>query len=267
MEQRDGRPAIDPGSAKRLAAFPGGLEGALRSRCYWSGQPRPMFTKMSVISQVTGLDNTHLLPPYFPVFRGEDYLFGAMSEYIYPHSAVLEYDWSVPHMPLEEREGDPNPAPSSGKGMLNINKYITDRANYDRGLSPENRLISLAAMITELGEGDDRSMMSIYRKEVAEAQGKELAKLRNMLQDGTIRSPIWNDWLQQSANQISSSISDVAQISDIRALPNEISEEEAIQEFRKYAINFANSISAWTACRRASQEIIQDRFVTGNGIP
>jgi hypothetical protein len=80
---------LDPDSTQRVLASPGGLEGALNNRYYWLGHSRPGFNKLAVISQMTGLDNSALLPPYFPVFRGEDALFGAMVEHIHPQSAVL----------------------------------------------------------------------------------------------------------------------------------------------------------------------------------
>lgn len=103
--------SVDPAFTQRLLSSPGGLEGALTNRHYWMGQPKPLFSKMAMISQVTCLDNSKLLPPYFPVFRGEDYLFGGMVEYLHPESAVLEYDWCVPHFPIEPRIGNANNIP------------------------------------------------------------------------------------------------------------------------------------------------------------
>jgi hypothetical protein len=58
---------------------------------------------MAVMSQATGLDNSHLLPPYFPVFRGEDYLFASLVVCLHPDAAVLDFNWSIPHLPLEQR--------------------------------------------------------------------------------------------------------------------------------------------------------------------
>ncbi|QFU74481.1 hypothetical protein EY643_01755 [Halioglobus maricola] len=243
---------LDPVSTKRLQNYAGGTEGAHASRHYWMGQPRPLFTKMSVISQMTGLDNTQLLPPYFPVHRGEDYLFGAMTEYLHPGAAVLDYDWSVPHLPLEARTGNTAPPALSGKGKVNINKYITDRTHYESGISAETRLATLAALADELASTDDRSLLTLYRKEVAEGQGSELARLAGILQDGTIRDPAWQDWLQQSANNIATAMQTPASLADFS---ENISTDQLLNRLREYCAGFALALHGWQAIREAAAEI------------
>lgn len=240
---------LDPASCQRLEQYPGGLEGALTNRHYWMGQPRPMFSKMSVISQVTGLDNSQLLPPYFPVFRGEDYLFGAMTEYLHPQAAVLEYDWCVPHFPLDERRGNPAPDPADGKGMINLNKYITDRTSYRDGISPEARLHSLTAMIRELSMSSDRALTALFRAEVAENQANELTRLKNYLQDGRIRTPAWQDWLQRSVSGINQSMQQPATPADIKSLPSSMTAQSVLNHFHEYAGKFATALNGWSEIR------------------
>ncbi|AQA17029.1 hypothetical protein BST95_01180 [Halioglobus japonicus] len=239
---------LDPASTKRLQQFNGGIAGALASRHYWLGQPQPLFTKLSVISQMTGLDNSQLLPPYFPAHRGEDYLFGAMTEYLHPHAAVLDYAWAVPHLPLEPRPGNPEPAPITGKGKASVNKYITDRTRYEPGVSAQTRLASLATMAAELGEADDRSLTTIYRKEVAENQGAELSRLSRHLQDGTIREPSWQDWLQRSANSVATQMQQPAALGDFKDLA--IAPEQLLPRFKGYCSSFAQALNAWSDIRQ-----------------
>ncbi len=246
---------LNPSSSKRLLEFPGGVSGALQSRCYWLGQSRPLFSKLAVISQVSGLDNTHLLPPYFPVFRGEDYLFGAMTEFMHPNAAVLEYDWSVPHLPLDERKGDPDPAPATGRGKININKYVTDRTTYDEGISPQVRLASLAALARRLSETSDRGLLVEFRREVAEAQSNEFARLNGFLQDGSIRPPGWQDWLEQSARQVGEAMQVPAAPGDVASIPDGLGESEILARFRNYLAGFAASLENWQAIRNAAATI------------
>jgi hypothetical protein len=80
-------------SIERALAAPGGLSGAMENRHYWLGRNRPNISNMAVMSQATGLDNSRLLPPYFPVFRGEDYLFASLLVCLHPNAAVLDYNW------------------------------------------------------------------------------------------------------------------------------------------------------------------------------
>jgi len=240
-------------SLQRLMSFPGGLQGALTGRNYWMGHPRPCFTKMAVMSQVTGLDNSQLLPPYFPVFRGEDYLFGSMTEYLYPNSAVLHYDFCVPHIPVDDRTNNAEPEPSDGKGRLRIGKYVTDHTDYQAGISPEARLTALAAMAKRLSETDDRGLQSLYRKEVAELQGLDQVQLDGLLRDGTIRSPEWQDWLQQSASNVNQSMQQTAKVTDMPNLPEGASAEYLLEEFRGLASCFAESLQQWRAIRQVAK--------------
>lgn len=249
---------LNPSSSKRLLEFPGGVEGALQSRCYWLGQPRPLFSKLAVISQVSGLDNTRLLPPYFPVFRGEDYLFGAMTEYLHPNAAVLEYDWSVPHLPLDERKGDPDPAPATGKGRININRYVTDRTVYDADISPEARLTSLAALGRTLSETSDRGLLVTYRREVAQGQSDEFSRLNAFLQDGSIRPPGWQDWLEQSARLLGEAMQTPAALTDVPGIPDELSGDEILSRTRTLLGGFAASLESWQLIRRAAGKVAEE---------
>lgn len=249
---------LDPSSSKRLTEFSGGIEGALVSRNYWLGQPRPTFTKMSVISQVSGLDNTQLLPPYFPVFRGEDYLFGAMTEFMHPHAAVLEYDWNVPHLPMEPRRGVASPPPMTGKGKININKYVTDRTDYQTGISAQKRLQSLALLVANLAEMTDRALTSVFRKEVAHWQVADLARLGMYLQDGSIRAPLWQDWLQQSANNIAQAMQAPANVADFPGLPDSMPADDALAMLRQLCAGYASALSTWEELRNVAQKTEQE---------
>jgi hypothetical protein len=258
---------LDANSTRRLAQHPGGLEGALENRHYWMGQPRPMFAKMGVMSQTTGLDNSRLLPPYFPVFRGEDYLFGAMMEYTHPQSAVLEYAWSVPHFPMEKRTGNKSPAPLDAKGKINPSKYVTDRTRYEPGVESATRLENLAVIARELSQMTDRGLLTLFRSEVAEAQGAELVRLSSYLQDGSIRPPVWQDWLQQSINNINSSMQTAAQLSDIQSLPETNSATSALEEFRCLAGNFSSALSAWPGIRAVAATATTSMLGAGEFTP
>jgi hypothetical protein len=250
-------------TARRLSNFSGGIQGALASRCYWLGHPRPCFSKVAVMSQITGLDNSQLLPPYFPVFRGEDSLFGAMTEYLHPNSTVLSYSWSVPHLPIEQRAGDPDPEPMSGKGMFTPGKFITDHTSYQPGVSEHTRLSSLASLLQHLAETDDRGLLSMFRKEVAELQGLDLHKLDTLLQNGAIRPPEWQSWLEQSASNVNQSMQQLAEITDIQGLPEGASAESLLEESRDYAAGFSGALSAWVAIRDAARKATGQITKTG----
>ena len=258
---------IEPASTQRLLASPGGLDSALLNRHYWMGQPRPQFTKMAVISQVTGLDNSHLLPPYFPVFRGEDYLFGAMVEYLHPQAAVLEYDWSVPHFPVDDRQGSTDNKPATGKGNINFSKYVTDRTVYETGISPATRLRNLAALTKALSETSNQDLLTIYRTEVAEAQGEQLENLSAYMKNGAPRPEVWQTYLQQSVENISQAMQTVANLKDIPGIPDSYEEQGILEEFRAHSSELAASLTAWPAIREAAAAITRQLLESGDLTP
>lgn len=242
-------------TAKRLTEFGGGIEGALTSRSYWVGHPRPCFTKMAGMSQVTGLDNSQLLPPYFPLYRGEHYLFGAMAEHLHPQGAVLNYDWCVPHLPVEERKSPAEPEPKSGKGLFSPGKYVTDRTVYQRGITPETRLQGLANLALQLSQTDDRGLSTRFRQEVAEMQGLEQFKLSSILGDGNIRAPAWQSWLETSARNVQGAMRELAQPDDLPNLPGELDNAALLERFRRHAAAFGDALAGWTRIRAAAKTL------------
>jgi len=258
---------VDPASSQRMLAAPGGLEGALTNRHYWMGQPRPQFTKMAVISQVTGLDNSQLLPPYFPVFRGEDYLFGAMVEYLHPQSTVLEYDWCVPHFPMDERRGDAEKDPSTGKGGINPSKYITDHTLYETGVSAETRIAGLSQLVKELSETSDRGLLTRHRIEVAESQGKQIKRLSAKLAEASPKPQAWQDHLQQSLANVSTAMNTTASLEDIPGIPDSYDAQAILDEFRTYTGEFAGVLADWPAIRDAAKPIATELISSGAMAP
>ncbi|TGD72474.1 hypothetical protein E4634_13145 [Mangrovimicrobium sediminis] len=239
-------------SARRMAAYPGGIQGALASRSYWLGYPHPGFTKMAVMSQVTGLDNSRLLPPYFPAFRGEDYLFGAMTEYLHPESAVLTYPWCVPHLPLDARPANPDPAPRDGRPEVNFGKCVTDRTVYRAGISPEARLHSLAALVGECAETVDVDLAIMFRREAAELQADDMLLYQRLLQDGMLRPPQWQEWLQDSLQSVQAASQQAAAPGALRNLPQPIDDTEALARFREFASGMAAALAHWPGIRAAA---------------
>ena len=246
---------LDSTSAQRALSGPGGLEAALTHRHYWLGRAKPGFSKLAVMSQITGLDNSALLPPYFPVFRGEDYLFGAMVEYLHPQSVVMEFDWSVPHFPIEPRTGNPAEPTKSGKGALNWPKCITDKTNYDTQVSAGARLESLTALIRQTAETSDKGLITRYRSEIAENQAGQAGRLNALLETDASRPEPWNAWLRKSAENLNQALNSVAKLQDYTGVDPTTPDEEALNHFRQYANGFADSLAAWPAIRQAAAEL------------
>lgn len=83
---------------RRFLDEPGQVEAALAHRPCWLGPERPSFAPQAHMSQLTGFDNRELLPPYMPVERGQDQIFGEMTRFLHPDSVALTHEWAIKHL-------------------------------------------------------------------------------------------------------------------------------------------------------------------------
>ncbi len=99
--------SLNQASTKRLLKSIDKFSTGLPKRNCWLGRNAPtILNKFSMMSQVTGLDHTISMPPYYPNGRNEDFLFGEMLQYLYPHKAALDLPLATPHLPIPERTWD-----------------------------------------------------------------------------------------------------------------------------------------------------------------
>lgn len=94
------------------------LKGPSRNRLVRSGETyRACLLSRQILRKVThptvaesgmfmticaGFDHRSLLPPFFPVLRNEDALFGSMLRYGLPDAVIGHLNWSILHHPIEE---------------------------------------------------------------------------------------------------------------------------------------------------------------------
>ena len=203
------------------------------------------FSRMASQSGISGLDNSHLLPPYFPAYRGRNLMFGAMVEHLHPHSAVLEYDWCVPHLPLEKRDQQTSPPILSGRGTISLEKIISSCAQYTAGLTPELRLERLEWLLREKAETSDGGLQMIFRQEVAELQRIQDAVVAERLADGLARPQPWVGLPAPGAGRTCNRpLNEAAKLTDIPHLPASFSEAQVLAEFRGARARFCR----WAAC-------------------
>ena len=204
---------MDEDSVDRLVTAPHGMANALENRVSWLGASRPQITKMASMSQVTGLDNSALLPPYFPVFRGEDQLFGAMVEAMFHHGAVVDYPWAVPHLPLEERRDRGLREPIAGAGGSSLfARYLTEHIDYKDATDPAQRLRHLAQDARRMANRSDEDLLLDYRSELARGHADQLRMLNQQLQrSADLPSGNWQGYLQRGVEESAAGAGESAQ--------------------------------------------------------
>jgi hypothetical protein len=91
-------------SQRRFVAAQDRYRAALQTRNVWLGTAGYRFTRThSLLSPLHALDHRTPLPPFFPLFRGEDYLLGRLSPMVEADTWILEFPWAVPHLPWPRR--------------------------------------------------------------------------------------------------------------------------------------------------------------------
>jgi hypothetical protein len=100
------------------------------------------------------LDNRDLLPPFMPVLRNEDGLYGATVKAVFEHGYFGHLPWAIFHAPDEHRSYGP---PDMTKGAAGprlcdlLGACLTCREFWPGLVSPEKRLRALGEHLMELG--------------------------------------------------------------------------------------------------------------------
>jgi hypothetical protein len=255
-------------SMKRLVEAPHGLRAATENRMSWLGSPKPFIYKMPFMSQVTGMDNSYLLPPYFPAYRGEDALFGAMLVAIQPHSVSLEYPFAVPHLPLEKRNYSIDD-PIAGKGDVSIfARYLTEHVDYDDSTAPEHNIHYLAQDMLRIASRSDHDLLLDFRREHARVQAGYL----NALQDQVVRTEKFNSaelkaYLERGVEELQQVLSDVNSPVGMPGVPEGTSEAALIARFRDMARSFAAALDGWVDSREAASRLVDEMIGSGELLP
>ncbi len=260
--------AIGDTSLRRLASEPQGVRAALENRLAWLGCTRPNFFKLSVISQITGLDNSYLLPPYFPVLRGEDALFGSMLTMVQPDGIVLEYPWGVPHLPVDGRSFSVDDPIVSNGGLGLITQFVTDLADYRATTTPEQNLTRLARELERLVLRGDEELLLGFRVKLARSQ---VTSLDNFESRSSVAEELKSTELQELLNraiqEYRKAIMSPSSPIDIDGMPEGMTEAAFFARFREVVLGFAGALASWTEVRDVAAEVSQDLVNSREMIP
>lgn len=239
-------------SLARLLAGPASVEDKLTHRQYWMGWSRPTFSGRANMSQVTGLDNSAALPPYFPAWRGEDLLFGAFVEYLFPHAFVLNYPWAVPHLPTDERVGDATARADVAGGMSLVENHIAARRPEEYAPGPLERYPALVDILRTLGGSSDAELAATYRRELGRERADAVRNLGDLLRKAPADNAQWRAMLEERRRVYLQALGDGDVPVRIGGVPADMPEHAMWEHFRQLASGFAAALAAWPAMREAA---------------
>ncbi|WP_457675348.1 hypothetical protein [Thiolapillus sp.] len=190
---------LDAGSRRRLHATEALYRQHLQQRNLWSGRGQATFlNSFTLISQVTGLDATELLPPYFPIQRNEDLLFGEMLRYLHPDALQLDLPWAVPHLPLNRRNWDreqlTRPAPY---GMLSFSAEMLARNRQQNPAEAASiRMESMAALFFSLSDMPDTNLIQSIAEATLARYAAQINHLNDILAESSDAPGYWRHDVQ-----------------------------------------------------------------------
>ena len=245
-------------SVQRLVSAPHGLKNAIENKLSWLGSTRPNLFKMPFMSQLTGLDNSQLLPPYFPAYRGEDSLFGAMLVAMHPHSVTLEYPWSVPHLPLDARAANMDSPIASSGGISLLARHLTQNIDYRDGTSAAHNMQAIARDALRMAARSDADLAMDYRAELARGHADLVHLLMARYQQAQqMPSQEWQAYLKRGVEEAQKALVTPQQLTAIQGVPEGSTEAALLQEFRALATGFAGALAGWEATREAASALTQ----------
>ena len=249
-------------SRDRLMQNEGRLQQAQDQRHCWLGRTHPVFEPNANISQLTGFDNRGFLPPYFPIIRGQDRLFGVTTSFIFPDSVTLDYPWAVPHLPIPARtwSEQQNDFSVSSKFPGWLTSQVVSRKDLCTAEATESRLEFLARSFTELAESPDQVLLGLYVDDWNERRDKLLEDLQQNIRESAAQSKEWQDYLQNAFRQVQSSSLGEPRISELRGQVGELNGSALVNFWREAWLNFGRSLLAWSDIRQAARHIVEEKF-------
>ncbi|BAO43436.1 hypothetical protein [Thiolapillus brandeum] len=226
----------------------------LFDRNLWFGRKDYAFLNTFVlISQITGVDARESLPPYFPLQRNEDLLFGEMVRYLHPYALQLDLPWAAPHLPLEKRRWKEGLAKQPPRhGLLSFSAEMLGRQReHNPATTPGRRLQSLADHYYCLAEISDQELLNRLAQTTLQHTTSHIRQMSDILAESPEAPGYWREDLQAIIQSLQQSLTTPSPegFVDISGDP-QTQRDSARSLWRAYA----TGLQAWEACTAWMQQ-------------
>ncbi len=244
-------------SLEALLADPANVEHALTKRNAWVGQRRHHFLPRATMSQCTGIDNRSLLPPYTPVLRGEDQLFGSMVHFIHPRSVVADQAWAITHLPIPERHWSAEEqrfATAQPFESFALATMSGDRGQ-SRAREPLKRLGHLARVFDDLADLDAKELRRDYARSQVEGRATDFRDLTQAMEQAAEAPERWKQFLGEALERLNLELVENPDDRPIRGYPEHLEGDALLEWWQGYWRDFGQALRAWPAIRQAAKNV------------
>lgn len=252
-------PDMPAKSIRHMLASPEKVHNALYSRMVWAGRLQPHFGARPNMSQITGFDNREMLPPYLPVMRGEDRLFGYLLSFIFPHDLSLDYPWAIPHLPIPKREWTDNDRKFTHGPSFPY--YFPDRllgqASDCHAVDPIERLRMLSTCFADMAASSDKHLFENDRDSALRSISEQIKHLSQLLEETKDAPQEWQDYLQDGIKELGASLGNISGDDyPVKGWPANLEGDELIEFWQNTWAGFGNALQAWPDIRDAAAELL-----------
>jgi hypothetical protein len=242
----------------RLTRSGDAVAHALRNDNLWMGHLRANFSTEANMSLVTGLDNRHDLPPYFPILRGEDRLFGNMLSYTHPGSVVMDYPWAMPHLPTTKRDRPQDGSDFSGRRAFPgfFREWIRLQKYSCLAQSSADRLVHLSRSFASLATSSHRELVELYEDERLNDRTQTLKVLHERLARDGDAPDVWVSFLKTGIRAVEQDLATDRSRAPLKGSPQGVFDEELTDLWRGFWNRFAEALRAWPEIRKAARDVI-----------
>jgi len=238
----------------RLLSSDDKLKTALTARQVWLGRERLQVMTRFNMSPVTGVDNRVSLPPYVPVFRGQDAQFGEMLEFIFPGSVCLDHPWAVQHVPLEDRRWKLEETDFffNKEFPFFFDNYIQWQNNFCFADDPAARMAHLGRAFIELAGRPRHSIIELYKDTCIDSQARHMQTLSRTLSDSEGTPELWRRLIDEAIAQAGNDIMQLMSDEGLAGYPDHLADDELLDFWREFWGDLGTSLLAWPEIRQAA---------------
>jgi hypothetical protein len=193
-------------SRGKMLASEESVAHAIRNDNAWIGRRQPHIASRPNMSAVTGIDNRKPVPPYFPIQRGEDRMFGIMLAALFADAVALDYPWAVPHLAAEDRTRDASQSTFKGKRKFPefAGRWLSMRFDQPTPRSRTGDFEALAGPFVELSEYADAQLTELHNDFQVQSACENLTELQSALNLSKNAPDAWQTFVSDALNHVNS---------------------------------------------------------------
>ncbi len=205
-------------------------------------------------SMAFGLDNRQVMPPFLPVLRSQDVLFGRMLRRCHPGAYVGCVPWMTAHVPVGDRRCRRDAITAhTGVELAYIVGDLLDGADLTcYGRDARRRLLCLGKHLAELAALPGREIEEVIRLAFLSRTGAEIRRLESEIQ-GQANST--EPWTEDAARHLAALR--VAVRNPRAAVPEDVRDPggEPWRRVRELFGQYGQLLIAWPDCLEGARRV------------